>query len=576
MKSSFRGLLASVGVWAVFSGAMPVRAEDLCLIPWPQSVEMGAGDLALVATGRIIPKEPVLMPLAEVFAGEFKAVSGVVLPVCAGWATANAPAAATEGPGDIVLTLDPKQAAGGYLLTVTDRVLVQGCDYKGAGAGTATLLQALKVKDRGAVTLPRMKIRDFPQADYCGVMLDVTRRDYPIDQIRQALTLCRFYKIRYLQLHLTDNEAWTFPSTRYPSLGTRNASAAEGEKPARRYTLAELKELVAYADALGVTLVPEIALPGRSGALTRTLPEVFGPDIGMVNIAREAVYPVLDTLLAEVADVFASSPYLHIGGIEADFTKWAELPEAKPYVEKTGLQPPQILEKFFARMNDSVRKLGKRTVVWEGFERNEMCKVPTNVIVECLDGQSYRADDLVRDGYSIINGTTPSGQDSWNSWNLYQFDGINLATNAAVVGATWAIWDGGSYTTLDLMRRAGRWNEHVWNTSTNRPSAELNRSLEHTDRVADRFLFRLGSNLLGPYVTSAATFGGSSRLELWPHAKDEIVRYTLDGTEPTAASPACRDFIELEKTTVVKARVFGDDGKAAGLTWSRTYTLQPR
>jgi N-acetyl-beta-hexosaminidase len=82
------------------------------------------------------------------------------------------------------------------------------------------------------------------------------------------------YKARYPQLHLTDDQGWTFPFPKYPRLGTRNYGARGGVAP-RVYRLDELKELVAAADARGVTPVPELEVPGRSGAALRSVPEVF-------------------------------------------------------------------------------------------------------------------------------------------------------------------------------------------------------------------------------------------------------------------------------------------------------------
>src|SRR5207237_8751900 len=101
-----------------------------------------------------------------------------------------------------------------------------------------------------------------------------TRPDHPRDAIQKVVPLFRLYKARYLQLHLTDDQGWTFPSTKHPRLGSKNHAAHGGVTP-RVYKLKELKDLVAYADARGVTLVPEFEMPGHSGAAARSLPEIF-------------------------------------------------------------------------------------------------------------------------------------------------------------------------------------------------------------------------------------------------------------------------------------------------------------
>ena len=82
-----------------------------------------------------------------------------------------------------------------------------------------TLLQAADA-DHGKVIIPRMKITDQPYASYRGLMVDLARQWHPIDAVKQAVVLCQWYKIGYLQLHFTDDQSWTFPSTAYPKLAT--------------------------------------------------------------------------------------------------------------------------------------------------------------------------------------------------------------------------------------------------------------------------------------------------------------------------------------------------------------------
>lgn len=560
-------LLALVTLPLQLAGA---EREMPALIPWPGSITMGQGAFALPRTARIIALEEPLLPLAEQFASELAAVSGLTLDVREGWARAT-PCTLPEA-GDIVLGLDAEVKAGGYRLTVKDRAEVQGGDYRGAAAGTVTLLQSVSLGE--PVAVPRMSVRDEPQAEYCGIMFNLCKREIPLQQIRDCLPLCRFYKIRYLHLRLTDDDAWTFPSTAYPQLGAPRPGAAKRGGAPVRYAPDDLRQTVALADRLGVTLVPEISMPGHSALIRRELPQVFGPDLGMMDPTREAIYPVLDTLLKEAAEVFASSPYLHIGGDEADFTEWVKRPEATNYVEKTGLNPPEILGRFFERMNATVTNLGKRAIVWEAFEKNERCPVPAQVVVMSWHGRSYRPEDLIRDGYSIIN-CPRDFQSGWQKFNLYEVHGSTLPTNAPVLGASWNLWElPPALTPLDLLRHAGRLSERVWLAGTNRPPEDYSRRLAQADKVADRMLFRLRFQLIGPFVTGGTSFRGPTRLEFLPYAAGDTVRYTVDGSDPTSESPAYTDFIELTQTTILKARTYDEDGQPTGLVWLRKFTLE--
>src|SRR5262249_24873928 len=155
--------------------------------------------------------EKSLRPLAAILAEEIQLCTGLHLTAADGDARA----------GDIVLELtnDPKGEA--YTLTIGERATVRGAGYNPVALGTATLLQALRVAD-GKVSLPHVVIEDRPSLAYCGTMLDVARKPYSIDTLKQCVRVCRFYKIRYVHLHLTDENAWTFPSTAYPGLGAHN------------------------------------------------------------------------------------------------------------------------------------------------------------------------------------------------------------------------------------------------------------------------------------------------------------------------------------------------------------------
>ena len=104
---------------------------------------------------------------------------------------------------------------GAHAIAIDRQAVVTGFDYRATAEGTATILQLLGRRD-GQVRLPRLSIKDWPHADYCEVLLDVARQDHPIEAIKKVVQICRFYKARYLQLHLTDDQGWTFPSTKYP------------------------------------------------------------------------------------------------------------------------------------------------------------------------------------------------------------------------------------------------------------------------------------------------------------------------------------------------------------------------
>ncbi|HJT78906.1 MAG TPA: family 20 glycosylhydrolase [Gemmataceae bacterium] len=448
------------------------RYPRLNLIPWPKEVQVAEGRLTLTPDSRVVAVQAELRSLAEILSDEIAALTGLRLKVVTD----------AGRTGDVVLKVNPSVRAGepilavrggqrvrtrdgAYVLTVSDRAVVEGFDYRAVAEGSATILQAVG-QSGGRVSLPKLTIRDWPHADYCGQLVDVARQDHPVAWLRKMVEVCRFYKVRYLHLHLTDDQGWTFPSTKYPALGSKNYGAHGGKAP-RVYTLDELKGLVAYADARGVTLVPELELPGHSGAALRSLPEVFdainpatGQPVGMgcVNMASEALYPALDTIIGEMCAVFRSSPYFHIGSDEVSMGRVALHSGYQAFMERHRLHDDGALASYFiGRVNEMVRKRGKAAIKWEGLA-NEASR---DIIVMTWDKNSDAAGRLIAQGYTTITCPWDLGV-PWEEWNMYVCNGSRLKKGDAVLGATSVAWEQAPAVHLAGVRNVASRQERTW------------------------------------------------------------------------------------------------------------------
>ena len=149
------------------------------------------------------------------------------------------------GAGDIVLVLQCDLADEEYVLDVGRQIVVRGGSYTAVSWGLATLLQGVGVYHTQRF-VPCGRIQDSPYAGYRGLLIDMARHPHRLVTMKQLVTLCWFYKIRYMHLHLSDIEAFTFSSTAYPQLAT----------PHNHLSLADWKDLEAYAAICGVILVP--------------------------------------------------------------------------------------------------------------------------------------------------------------------------------------------------------------------------------------------------------------------------------------------------------------------------------
>lgn len=445
---------------------------DLHLIPWPKSLTKGNGHMRITAQSRIVAGDDQLKPLAEVLSDEIAKLTGLKLKVISDAGRA----------GDIVLKINPSIKAGEQILVLRNRepvrttdgahtiaideqATVEGFDYRATAEGTSTILQLLGKTEDG-IRLPKVTIKDWPHADFCGAMLDVARQDHPIEAIKKVVEICRLYKARYLQLHLTDDQGWTFPSTTFPKLGSQNYGAHGGIAP-RVYKLDELKALVSYADARGVTLVPEFEVPGHSGAALRSMPQIFDAinpqskqpvGMGCMNMSNEEIYPAIDTIIGEMCDVFRSSPYFHIGSDEVTYGRLSLHPGYKEFLAKHGLKDEhQLADYFVASVCEMVKKRGKKAIKWEGLSNT----ATKDVIVMCWDMNSTVATEMLARGYTTItcpwNLAVP-----WEQWNMYVCNGSRLKKGDSVLGSTLVAWEQPPLTHITNLRNLASRQERTW------------------------------------------------------------------------------------------------------------------
>ena len=428
--------------------------------------------MPITAQSRIIAGDESLQPLVKVLAGEIARVTGLSLPMTTGTAKA----------GDIVLKINStikanepilmlrnrevvRSTEGAHVVRIDEQAIVEGFDYRATAEGTSTILQLLS-KTEDSFRLPRLRIHDWPHADYCGVLLDVARQDHPMEAIQKIVELCRLYKARYLQLHLTDDEGWTFPSTAFPKLGTQNYGAHGGKAP-RVYSLEALRALVAYADARGVTLVPEFEMPGHSGATARALPELFDAinpqskqpvNIGCMNMSSENLYPALDPIIGEMCDVFRSSPYFHIGSDEVTSGRLSLHSGYQAFMAKHGLKnDEQLADYFVASVCAMVKKHGKKPIKWEGLA-NAASK---DVIIMAWEANSNVAADVLARGYTTITCPWNLGV-PWEQWNMYVCNASRLKKGDSVLGATLVAWEQAPEVHIASLRNLASRQERTW------------------------------------------------------------------------------------------------------------------
>lgn len=286
------------------------------LVPYPASLRASAGYLSLQNCWLSVD-DASLLPLAELLSAEVHGSTGGAVNLSVG-TTSRMPT--NSSVLSLSLATTSHGAAEGYsLVSTATGAMLSSTTYAGMVSATATLLQAIEFSgDYDAVPrtktnctaapewrLPTLSIHDSPALPYRGIMVDAARAYLPVSALKGFVTLCRLYKLNYLHIHLSDDGAFTFPSTAYPELA--NGSSW-------RYTLKELQDLQSFAKLRNVEIIGEVDVPGHATSMIRSLPGVFAfssKPVGVVDFTNATVIRALQTIFDEIQAVFPSR-YVHM------------------------------------------------------------------------------------------------------------------------------------------------------------------------------------------------------------------------------------------------------------------------
>jgi hexosaminidase len=250
--------------------------------------------------------------------------------------------AANATHNSIVLSLagaPTSVGAQGYRLIINDGgVSVHAKTPAGLFAGVQTLLQllppAVMASTRQSVTwsVPSGTITDYPRFAYRGAMLDVARHFFTVAQVKRFIDEMALYKINYLHLHLTDDQGWRIAIKQWPNLATHGGSTQVDGTPAGYYTQDDYVDIVKYAAAHFITVVPEVDMPGHTNAALASYADLncdgkapalyTDTNVGFSSlcVGKETTYSFVDDVVAELA-ALTPGPYIHIGGDESQATK---------------------------------------------------------------------------------------------------------------------------------------------------------------------------------------------------------------------------------------------------------------
>jgi hexosaminidase len=586
------------------------------LIPYPTSLVPASGSFTLTAATR----------LAVPAGGKFGPEAQQLQNLLAHGLGQPLKQSTLAGPGSIALVYDPAiTAPEGYRLTITpQRVTLAAREPAGMFRAVQTVRQLLpptveKPGKAAALRLPAVQIQDQPAYAWRGMHLDVSRHFFSVEYLKKYLDLLALYKFNKLHLHLTDDQGWRIEIKKYPELTTQgawrplnnqdsaclkkaqdNPDFALDPKHLRQrngrteyggfYTQQQLKDIIAFAAARHIEIIPEIDMPGHMMAALRAYPALsctgtatWGKEFSVpLCPCNEGTYEFAQNVLSEVAALFPSQ-YVHIGADEVEKTTWAQASACTELMQREGIKDVNGLQSYFVRrIEQFLQRKGKKMIGWD--EVLDGGVDPTATVMYWRSWVLSASARAARNGNQVIMTTNnPLYFDYLPDKNslvqVYQFQPTppalaGTAAAKAILGAQANLWtemvpteNRADYLVLPRMTALA---EVVW---TNKPdfAAYQRRLKAHYPRLGQLGVhYRVPD--LGGFVEESV-FTTSTQLAVQKPLDNLTLRYTTDGSAPTAASPVLAKALPISQPTTIKLAAYTPEG-LKGDTYTIHYQQQ--
>lgn len=401
---------------AIFASTAVSRAGTPVIVPEPQSImqtrtsvlipaekiKVYAGNRELrklVRTWSSSLQKPCAPGEYETGTGFRRIVSDVRLPkVRRAWFARNA---------QVKLFIDSTLAEEQYNLSVDqeDLIVIRGGSARGVWWGLQSLTQVL-VESAGtprgdSLAISGMVVDDYPDFAYRGAMFDCCRHFFTVDEVKRFIDVMALHKLNVFHWHLTDDQGWRIEIKKYPRLteigawreqspvGWEGQNGKDGTPHGGFYTQKEIREIVKYAAARQITVIPEIEMPGHAEAALASYNylgcrgkdykvwQEWGVNDEVFCIGRESTFEFLENVLDEVCKLFPGE-YIHIGGDECPRVRWAECPDCRRRMNEEGFTRPGELQGYLLkRIEKYLNAKGKRIIGWDEILESEITPTAT-------------------------------------------------------------------------------------------------------------------------------------------------------------------------------------------------------
>ncbi len=472
-------------------------------------------------------------------------------------------------------------------------------------------------KNQSAWRIPAVQIEDVPRYSYRGMHLDVCRHFFPLAFIKKYIDLLAIHKMNTFHWHLTEDQGWRIEIKKYPKLTTVGSKRKEtligsyADRPEKYdgteyggfYTQAEVREIVAYAQARYITVIPEIEMPGHALAALSAYPELSCDASKTYNAAtkwgvfedvfcpNEKTFTFLQDVLTEVMDLFPSK-YIHIGGDECPKEAWKKSQFCQDLMKKEGLKDEHELQSYFVkRIEKFINSKGRKIIGWDEILEGGLAPDATVMSWRGTEGgiaAAKEGHDVVMtpgthcylDHYQADPSSEPLAIGGFTTLEkVYSFEPTptELTPEQAkhILGGQANLWTEymatSDYVEYMAYPRACALAEALWSSKENRSYNNfLERLQTHFKRLkalnvnyAER-IYDVTAQLTGDYKQNKVTLSQT--------VKSGEIRYSTNGSDPNMNSPIYTQPFDIQKLTEIKAACF-KDGKMISKVISKTFNV---
>lgn len=371
----------------VFCSIVSAQSNELNIIPQPKSVKLQKGEFKLNYKTKIVATDETGRKSAGILNDLLLKNYGFKLEYTDKTQKTNAIVFLNQA-----VTI--KGAAYDYYeLSSDNKLLSIKANEVGQFYALQTLMQLLPINFKGEAKIPAVEILDEPRFSYRGMHLDVSRHFMPVSFVKKYIDLMSQYKFNQFHWHLTDDQGWRIEIKKYPKLteiGSKRKESllgkysttfkGDGVPVEGFYTQDEIKDVVQYAKARYINVIPEIEMPGHASAALASYPELgagckenYDYQVKMTwGIFKEVFCPTdktfqfLEDVLAETIALFPDSPYIHIGGDEVLKDFWKESAFVQDLMKRENLKDEHEVQSYFIRRIERfVNSKGKKIIGWD-------------------------------------------------------------------------------------------------------------------------------------------------------------------------------------------------------------------